>query len=157
MQSQHVKMLLGVTHQSHLPAAALTSFPRSNHPPDTRVPHDDTTYRYHDKLANYFDQKLVMLEQEKREIQANLNRNLVEFRNEYQVRAWMRFEVLTCYGYPDDRPNLAFSLAPSREDRANLALRSILPPRCWCDVQTNIKHPARALLHTFFFFFLPPY
>ena len=27
-----------------------------------------------------------MLEQERREIQANLNRNLVEWRNEYQVR-----------------------------------------------------------------------
>ena len=27
-----------------------------------------------------------MLEQERREIQSNLNRNLVEFRNEYQVR-----------------------------------------------------------------------
>ena len=32
-----------------------------------------------------------MLEQEKREIQANLNRNLVEFRNEYQVRAMAVF------------------------------------------------------------------
>lgn len=46
--------------------------------------------RYHDKLANFFDQKLVMLEQEKREITSQLNRNLVDFRAEYQKKEYRR-------------------------------------------------------------------
>lgn len=40
--------------------------------------------RYYDKLANYYDQKLVMLEQEKKEIEGALNKDLVSFRAEYQ-------------------------------------------------------------------------
>lgn len=58
--------------------------------------------RYHDKLANFFDQKLVMLEQEKREIQANLNRNLVEFRDEFQVSwlFWFGFPLLFSFFCP---------------------------------------------------------
>lgn len=70
------------------------------------------TNRYHDKLANYFDQKLVMLEQEKREIQANLNRNLAEFRNEYQVRATELFWGRCDAGDDEEAPARTAFLSP---------------------------------------------
>jgi hypothetical protein len=43
--------------------------------------------RHHDKMASFIDKKLVMLEQERREVQAELNRNVADFRREHQVRA----------------------------------------------------------------------
>ena len=38
-------------------------------------------------MASFIDKKLVMLEQERREVQAELNRNVADFRREHQVRA----------------------------------------------------------------------
>ena len=43
--------------------------------------------RHHDKMASFIDKKLVVLEQERREVQAALNRNVADFRREHQVRA----------------------------------------------------------------------
>ena len=43
--------------------------------------------RHHDKMASFIDKKLVVLEQERREVQAELNRNVADFRREHQVRA----------------------------------------------------------------------
>ena len=44
--------------------------------------------RHHDKMASFIDKKLVVLEQERREVQAALNRNVADFRREHQVRAY---------------------------------------------------------------------
>ena len=44
--------------------------------------------RHHDKMASFIDKKLVVLEQERREVQAALNRDVADFRREHQVRAY---------------------------------------------------------------------
>lgn len=38
-------------------------------------------------MTAYYDKQLVLMEQERREVQAALNRNVAEFRKEHQVRA----------------------------------------------------------------------
>lgn len=55
--------------------------------PRPPLPLDRPRRRRHDLMATQFDKKLILLEQERRQIRADLEKNVAAFRAEYQVRA----------------------------------------------------------------------
>jgi hypothetical protein len=64
-------------------------------------------------MATQFDKKLILLEQERRQIRADLEKNVAAFRAEYQVRA---------------HPPPVSTPAPRRPDLGDVSSR-LLPPR----------------------------
>eukprot|EP00227_Mantoniella_beaufortii_P010207 CAMPEP_0197591312 /NCGR_PEP_ID=MMETSP1326-20131121/13001_1 /TAXON_ID=1155430 /ORGANISM="Genus nov. species nov., Strain RCC2288" /LENGTH=374 /DNA_ID=CAMNT_0043156713 /DNA_START=39 /DNA_END=1163 /DNA_ORIENTATION=+ len=108
--------------------------------------------RYHDKLANFFDQKLVMLEQERREINAHLNRNLVDFRKEYQKKearreydlsdpASLKTSLPARVGDEDGRNSVSGAQKFEGEDLLAGERRKVqlAQQAAWCAIQTAEK------------------
>lgn len=71
-------------------------------------------------MTAYYDKQLVLMEQERREVQAALNRNVAEFRKEHQVRAHRRRRP---------RGALRLSLLRARASSARSSRGARLPPR----------------------------
>ena len=80
---------------------------------DPPFPLDRPRRRRHDLMATQFDKKLILLEQERRQIRADLEKNVAAFRAEYQVRA---------------HPPPASTPAPRRPDLGDVSFRLLGPP-----------------------------